>query len=118
MPALNLPQGGPLTAHRAPVASRKGIVTSAHYSASMAGVQMLLKGGNAVDAVVAAASALNVVEPYMSGMGGVGLLVLSREFGKDRRVLNFTGQAPGKAIPTAFTMESRSEGVRSPLVPG
>lgn len=118
MSAFHLPEGGPLTAHRTPVASGKGIVTSAHYSASMAGIQMLLKGGNAVDAVVAAAAALNVVEPYMSGMGGVGLLLLSRKFGKDRRVMNFTGRAPEKAVPGAFTLESRGEGVRSPLVPG
>lgn len=112
------PEDGPMTAHRTPVTSRKGVVATANYGSSMAGLRMLLKGGNAVDAAVAAAAALNVVEPYMSGMGGVGLLVLSRGFGQERRVLNFTGRTPGAAVPEAFTVESRAEGVRAPLVPG
>ena len=113
-----LPQGGVLTAHRPVVKSRKGMVASAHYAASMAGARMFLRGGNAVDAIVAAAAALNVVEPYMSGLGGVGFLVMSRDHGAEREVLNFSGIAPQRAVPEAFTPETHSIGPRCPLVPG
>jgi gamma-glutamyltranspeptidase/glutathione hydrolase len=40
---------------------------------------MLLAGGNAIDAAVAVGSTLNVVEPFMSSCGGIGLLMISRE---------------------------------------
>lgn len=52
------------------VRSRNGIVTTAHPLATTAGVKMLAAGGNAMDAAVAAAFTLSVVEPSMSGIGG------------------------------------------------
>src|SRR5882724_7538548 len=58
-------------AHRV-VWGRNGAVATADELASLAGVRIMMKGGNAIDAIVAAAAALNVVEPYMSGIGGFG----------------------------------------------
>ena len=95
-----------------------GMVTAAHPLASLAGLQTLMKGGNAFDGAVAVAAALNVVEPYMSGMGGVGHLLAYVSSEKRTRALNFTGRAPGAADASLFTDENKERGILSVLVPG
>ncbi|RMF92798.1 MAG: gamma-glutamyltransferase [Nitrospinota bacterium] len=112
-----MPQGGPLKAHRPVIMGRRGVIATAHYLASEAGMMMFRQGGNAVDAIVAAAAALNVVEPYMSGLGGIGLALISLE-GNPPRMLNFSGQAPQAAVPTAFDETTQEVGIKAPLVPG
>ncbi len=95
-----------------------GMVASAHPLASLSGLRVLLEGGNAFDAAVATAATLNVAEPYMSGVGGigVGLAYIARE--NRVRALDFSGRAPGAAEPSMFTEESKRTGVRASLVPG
>jgi gamma-glutamyltranspeptidase / glutathione hydrolase len=55
---------------RSMVITRDGIVATSHVQASVAGAQVLAKGGSAVDAAVAANAVLGVTEPMMNGMGG------------------------------------------------
>ncbi len=93
------------------------MVASAHPLASQAGLDILRQDGNAVDAIVATAAALNVVEPYMSGVGGVGFLLLHLSSG-ETRALNFSAAAPKKATPDQFTYETRERGPRACLIPG
>src|SRR5262245_37736036 len=85
-------------AYRPVVMGLRGAVTSAHPQASMAGIEMLLAGGNAVDAAVAVAAALNVAEPFMSGLGGIGLMLVARGNG-ERHVLDFIGRSPAATDP-------------------
>ena len=99
------------------VAGRQAAVASAHPLATRVGLRILEQGGNAVDAAVATAVALGVVEPYMSGPGGVGFLLLHRADGS-RITLNFSGCAPAKATPDQFDAESQEIGPRACLVPG
>ncbi|MGE3540705.1 MAG: gamma-glutamyltransferase [Candidatus Tectimicrobiota bacterium] len=105
-------------AHRPVVMGCHGMVTSAHPLASQAGLRMLLEGGNAFDAAVAAAATLNVVEPYMSGVGGIGVLLCYIAAEKRLRVLNFSGRAPYAAVPERYTPETQLLGLAAPLVPG
>src|SRR5512146_1430547 len=56
--------------HRPVTMAPHGLVASPHYLASQAGVDILKKGGTAVDAAIATNAALNVVYPHMCGIGG------------------------------------------------
>jgi gamma-glutamyltranspeptidase / glutathione hydrolase len=101
-----------------PVAlGRHGMVATANPLATQAGLRMLARGGNAVDAIVAAAAAIGVVEPYMSGMAGCGVLMLTRP-AKTPRALVFLGRAPAGATPDKLTQSARDAGPLSVAVPG
>ena len=63
------------TVRKPSVRSKGGIVVTQSRAASEIGARVLKEGGNAIDAAVAAAFAVGVVEPWMSGIGGVGALV-------------------------------------------
>lgn len=99
------------------VAGRNAAVASAHPLATQVGSQVLQRGGNAVDAIVATAAALGVVEPYMSGVGGVGFLLLHLAEGTTH-VLNFSGNTPARGTPDQFTPETHDRGIRASLIPG
>src|SRR5205807_9539936 len=96
---------------------RRGMVVSANPLASHAGLQMLAAGGNAVDAAIATAVAITVVEPYHSSIGGVGIAVITLP-GAETRTLNFLGCSPLAARPEGFTEKTRDVGVLPPMVPG
>ncbi len=99
------------------VYGRRGMVATANPLATLAGVRMLAQGGNAVDAIVAAAAAIGVAEPYMSGLAGCGTCVLTPP-GEAPRVLIFLGRAPQAATPDRFTGGHPDAGYLSPAVPG
>lgn len=82
---------------RPTISSLNGVVAAAHPHAAAAGALMLANGGNAFDAAVATAAALNVVEPYMSSLAGAGLATCWIAAERRVRTLNFT-----PAVPLAF----------------
>ena len=105
-------------AYRPTVMGLRGAVASAHPLASMSGIRMLLEGGNAVDAAVAVASTLNVVEPFMSGAAGIGLMFISRARTRERHVLDFIGLSPRASDPTRCTEDELAGGPKSCATPG
>src|SRR5260221_6698746 len=56
----------------------KGVVVAQNSRAAEVGADILRKGGNAIDAAVATGMAIGALEPWMSGIGGVGLITISR----------------------------------------
>ena len=107
----------------APAAGRSGLVSSAHPLATEAGLDILRSGGNAFDAAVAIASALNVVEPAMSGLGGYGTILVYHAESKRVRFLNPSGRIPAAVDSDAFRpptpdfLENR-RGAKSVSTPG
>jgi gamma-glutamyltranspeptidase / glutathione hydrolase len=107
-----------MIAWRPAVMGKNGVVACAHFTASLAGHKALMNGGNAVDAVVAIAATLNVVEPYMSGIGGSGLMQITSPDRDTPVVLNYTGGAPGSISKDGLTKDELTKGPKSIEVPG
>ncbi|MFL9902071.1 gamma-glutamyltransferase [Paraburkholderia fungorum] len=87
--------------------SSRGIVVSQAYDASAAGVAVLEAGGNAVDAAIAAAFALSVVEPWNSGLGGVGFALYHGHEQKAATSVHFGPVAPRRLRPEMFPLTGR-----------
>ncbi|MCJ7679763.1 MAG: gamma-glutamyltransferase [Candidatus Aminicenantes bacterium] len=89
------------------IEGRRGMVVAAHPLAAEAGMAMLRQGGNAVDAALATVFALNVVEPFASGLGGGGFMVIHLAEGNTTTVINFRERAPEAAFPEMFLEEGK-----------
>ena len=88
------PHGVNFESNRPVVMGRNGMVCAGHPLAAQAGMAVLQRGGNAVDAAIATAAALNVVEPNMSGVGGDGFIMIYNRQAGVIEVCNGTGAAP------------------------
>ena len=78
------------------------MVSTAHSSATAAGVQMLEQGGNAVDAAVAAALALGVCEPAASGLGGQTMMLIHHAASGTTVAVDGSSRAPHRAVIDTF----------------
>ncbi len=85
------------------VIAQNGVVTSNHPLASTAGAQILTKGGNAVDAIVATFFALSVVEPFTVSPFSAGFINLVTKYGERVFIDNYT-VAPVSATPNMFPL--------------
>ncbi len=88
---------------RSNVFSTRGIAASSQPLASLAGLDTLRKGGNAADAAVTVAAALNVVEPFSTGIGGDCFALYWDSKTKKVYGLNSSGPAPKSAMISAVT---------------
>ena len=96
---------------RRPVFGRDVVATS-HPLAAQAGLRMLLAGGNAVDAAVATAAAMTIVEPVSNGLGSDAFCIVWD--GKALHGLNASGPAPAAWTPEYFR---RKHGTEAPTPP-
>src|ERR1700741_273962 len=106
------------------VRAARGMVATDEELASRAGVEILQKGGNAIDAAVATAFALAVVEPAAGNIGGGGFMLVRLANGKTT-FLDYREVAPGKATRDMYikpdgTLDEKAStiGYRSVAVPG
>lgn len=107
---------------RSAVMSNRGIVATSQPLAAQAGVSMLLNGGNAIDAAIATAAALNVVEPMSTGIGGDAFALIYLRKSNELKVLNASGWAPYAAsletLRNLGYQEMPQTGIHTVTIPG
>ena len=81
---------------------RRGIVASPHPLATVAGLEVLLRGGTAVDAAVAAGAAIAVVYPHMTGLGGDSFWLCWDARAARLTALQAAGAAAARATPELY----------------
>jgi gamma-glutamyltranspeptidase/glutathione hydrolase len=87
---------------------RQGMVVTAGDQASAAGVEMLKRGGNAVDAAVAASFAISVIRPQSTGIGGGGFFLLYLAKSKETVAVDFRERAPLAATRDMFVRDGKA----------
>ena len=87
------------------VVARHGMVAAAHPLAAQAGVDVMKAGGNAIDAAIATALTLNVVEPNASGLGGGGFMVIRFAKTGDVAVIDYREKAPLSATRDMYASD-------------
>src|SRR5689334_58917 len=98
---------------RSPIYGRHGMAATSQPLATAAGIEILSKGGNAADAAVACAAALNVTEPTSTGIGGDMFALYYDAQTKQVTALNGSGRAPA-----ALTLEQLAkDGIKDELPP-
>ena len=101
--AQTVPPPAPATPTRQAVAvGSGGAVATVDRDATRAGLAVLRRGGNAIDAAIAANAALGVTEPYVAGLGGGGFMVIY--LAHTHKVITIDGRetAPARFAPNAF----------------
>lgn len=91
---MNMIPGFEFNSRRSPVLGRRGIVAASQPLAVSAGLEILAQGGNAADASVATAAALNVTEPSSTGIGGDCFALYYDAATRQVSALNGSGRAP------------------------
>ena len=79
---------------RSTVLAKHGMVATSQPLAAVAGMRVLMQGGNAVDAAIASAAVLNVVEPVSTGVGGDMFALVWNNREKSVRAINGSGRSP------------------------
>ena len=97
------------------VVSKGGIVAAQSRKAAEVGAEVLTAGGDCVDAVIATTFALGVLEPWMSGVGGGGAMVLYRAREDRYEVIDYGMRAPGGLRPEDYPLTG--EGAASDIFP-
>ncbi len=112
----------PYSSARLPLFARN-VVSTSHPLAAQAGLRMMLKGGNAIDAAIAAAATLTITEPVSNGLGSDAFCILWD--GQQLHGLNASGNAPQSWTPDYFKRKYGSDvatppkrGFDSVTVPG
>ncbi|WP_062763170.1 gamma-glutamyltransferase family protein [Falsirhodobacter sp. alg1] len=100
---------------RSPVLADNVVATSQPL-ATQAGLRIMQQGGNAVDAAIATAAALTIVEPTGNGLGSDAFCILWD--GKELHGLNASGRAPAAWSPERFPEGMPKNGIDSVTVPG
>src|SRR6266478_2707080 len=107
---------------RSIVRSEHGMVASSQPLASQVGLEVLKRGGNAVDAAIAMAAVLNVTEPMMTGVGGDMFALVYWSKTGELKALNASGRAPRALSLDYFAKDGITKmpqfGMESITVPG
>jgi gamma-glutamyltranspeptidase/glutathione hydrolase len=108
----------PLNLYGRDADGRNGVVAAAKPEASEVGVRILEMGGNAVDAAIAAAFAIGVLEPNASGIGGGGFMIIKLADMDEAVVIDFRETAPNATSPTFFNLDENNRPVNYESVIG
>ena len=105
-----------------------GVASTPHPLASEAAIEILKQGGNAIDAAVAAAAAASVVQPFTSGIGGIGYATVYKASTQEVQIIDFSGRIPFETRADLFTynqgrvnlraMEQEKKNLLGSLTPG